>query len=113
MDDVRFRRPTRGMIGIMIGPRISGRLVFGLVVTALGVLWTLDNLGLMDASVVVQWWPTIVIAIGLAKLTGVGTRQHAVWGGTFTIAGLVMLANSVGLTRFGLEALWPVILILL
>ncbi len=113
MDEVRFRRPIRGVLGVMIGPRISGRLIFGLIAVTLGVLWTLDNLGLIDSSQVLRWWPTIILAIGVSKLLGFGTRPHLVWGMTFTVAGLLLLAGSLHLIHFGVEAMWPIALIFL
>ena len=113
MDDVRFRRPKRMVLGVMIGPRMSGRLIFGLIAIALGVLWTLDNLGFVDSSSIIRWWPTAVIAIGVAKLTGLGTRPHLVWGVTFTVAGALLLTGSLGWSRVGFETLWPILLIVM
>src|SRR5262245_10595175 len=107
MDDVRFRRPKRVILGVIIGPRISGRLIFGLIAITLGVLWTLDNLGFIDSSDVLQWWPTVIIAIGLGKLLGIGTRPHRVWGVTFTVAGALLLTGSLGFSRFSVGTLWP------
>ena len=106
-------RRYRMTMGVRVGQRISGRLIFGLIVMTLGVLWTLDNLGLVDSDRVLRWWPTVIIAIGAAKLVGLATRQHLVWGATFVVAGLLLLAGQLGLTRIGLEDLWPLLLILL
>ena len=92
---------------------ISGRLILGLIVMTLGVLWTLDNLDLVESEPLLQWWPAVIIAIGVAKLTGVGTRRHTAWGVVFTLAGTWLLVGEIGLLDIGLEDIWPLILVVL
>lgn len=89
----------------------SGRMILGLIVITLGVLWTLDNLGLADSEAILAWWPIVVIAIGVAKLLGVGTPRHPIWGGTFLVAGTLLLAGNLGYLRFGVWHLWPLALV--
>jgi len=47
---------------------ITPRLIIGLIVIALGVLFTLDHLGLADAAEIHRYWPAIFILFGVAKL---------------------------------------------
>jgi hypothetical protein len=42
-------------------------MLWGVIVLSLGVLWTLDNLGQIDASRVVRWWPAVALAWGRAR----------------------------------------------
>ena len=46
----------------------NSRIVFGLAVVAVGVLLTLDNLGLFDFGKIWDYWPVILILIGISKL---------------------------------------------
>jgi len=101
----------RAVYGVRVGSSPNARLIFGIVVLTLGLLWTLDNLGLIDSSRVLDWWPTVLIAFGLAKLFGLGTRRNVVWGGTFAVAGLWLLAGNLDLIRAHLFSLWPLMLI--
>src|SRR5262245_22919235 len=103
----------RGVYGVRIGTTssTSGRMIFGLVILTLGVLWTLDNLGLIDSGDVLQWWPMALVAFGVAKILGLGTRRNVVWGSTFTVAGLWMLAGNFDLIHTHLLSLWPLMLI--
>jgi len=90
----------------------GGRLWFGIVVLGLGVLWTLDNLGLVDSERVLEWWPLLLVAFGLSKLLGRdGARPlaAALWVG----AGLWLLGHNLGLLPWGLGDLWPLLLIVL
>ena len=70
---------------------MTGRLFFGLAVIALGVLFTLDNLGMLSAGEILRWWPVLLLAYGLARLTGVCCRQSTVSGIVFTLAGALFL----------------------
>ena len=116
-DAVRDEARRRGgstVLGVkIVGRRSSSRLVFGLIAITLGALWTLDNLGFLDSSQILRWWPMAVIAIGLAKLTGIGTRRHQVWGITFTLAGAILLTGALGWSRVGVDTVWPLLLVVL
>ncbi|MFN8587136.1 MAG: DUF5668 domain-containing protein [Candidatus Eisenbacteria bacterium] len=94
-------------------PRLGGRLVFGLAITTLGVLWTLDNLFGVDADAIISWWPTLLVLFGLMKLTGIGTDKRTIPGAIFTIAGLLLLGNKMHLSwwHVGIGDLWPLMLI--
>ena len=109
MDEKRYS----ALYGVMVRRPVTGRLILGLIVLTLGVLWTLDNLGLIRSESILRWWPTVVIAIGAAKLVGFGTRRHLVWGVTFTIAGFWLLAGQLEWIHAGLFDLWPLLLIAL
>jgi predicted membrane protein len=49
--------------------RITPRLIIGLTILALGVLWTLDNMDYIESEPFTQYWPAVLIVIGLARLT--------------------------------------------
>lgn len=102
----------RAVYGIRFANRsVNGRLIFGVIVVTLGVLWTLDNLGLIDSDEILRFWPAILIAFGLAKLFGWGTRRNPVWGATFAIAGTWWLAGTLDIIHAHLFSVWPLILI--
>ena len=91
--------------------RTTGRLIVGLVVIWLGVLFLLQELTNFDADVVLRWWPVALIAYGLMRLTGTMARQQVTSGAIFTLIGLWMLLRSLDIMPFGIGDLWPVILI--
>lgn len=90
---------------------LSGRLIVGIALMALGALWTLDNLDLLDADPVVRWWPLVPLAIGLMKLTGVGMEKQVPFGAFLTIAGGLFLLGEFDLVRVNLGILWPLLFI--
>src|SRR4249920_1351804 len=92
---------------------LTGRLVFGLVVLTLGVLFMLDNLNLIDAHSIVRWWPLALILFGGAKLFGFMTRRHIAAGAVFTLFGVMWLGNALDAWHFDVWDLWPVFMIVI
>jgi predicted membrane protein len=90
---------------------VTGRLVFGFVVIALGVLFTLDNLGMLEAGEILRWWPAALLAYGLTRLTGLSGRQSMVPGVIFTLAGALLLLHEFGFVHVDPWDLWPVVLV--
>lgn len=90
---------------------ISGRLVMGLALVAAGVLWTLDNLGYTDADQILRWWPVLLLAVGLMKLTGVGMDKQTSLGAFLTIAGALLLLDEAGVVNVSFRILWPLLFI--
>jgi cell wall-active antibiotic response 4TMS protein YvqF len=106
-------REPRVMGGVIIpGRTITARVIFGLVVITLGLLFTLDNLGLVDSGDVLQWWPAVLVAYGVARLTGLGGPANLSAGALFTLVGGWMLLHNLGLISVGIGQLWPLVLVL-
>jgi predicted membrane protein len=93
--------------------RITGRLIFGLIVITLGVLWTLDNLGLVDSRQVLRWWPLLIVLFGICKQIGFGMSRQPVAGLVLSVVGLLMLFHEFDLIHFGIWQLWPLLMIAL
>lgn len=91
----------------------SGRLVIGITLLSLGVLWTADNLGLTDASQIVRWWPVLLIVFGVSRIVGWGCGRKVLVGVLFTALGSLMLAHELGWVRAGLGLIWPLTLVAL
>jgi hypothetical protein len=90
---------------------LTGRLLFGFAVIALGVLFTLDNLGMLEAGEILRWWPLLLVAYGLTRLTGISCRQSTVPGVIFTLAGALLLLHEFGLVHVDPWDFWPVVLV--
>ena len=48
--------------------RITPRLIIGFGILALGMLWTLDNLDVLDSDPITRWWPAVLVVIGAVQL---------------------------------------------
>jgi predicted membrane protein len=87
------------------GPRLTPRLIIGLAILVLGMLWTLDNLNILDADVFTRWWPAVLIALGAVQFSNRGSN-HA--GPVLLIViGAVLLGRNLRWIHFGLGDLIP------
>ena len=93
------------------GLRITPRLVFGLVIVLLGVLFMLDNLKIVEAERLLRYWPVVLIAVGVVKLFAGGPVAARAASAFWLIAGALLLLVNLG--YFNLQIFWPLLLLLL
>lgn len=93
--------------------RVSSRLILGIIVMALGTLWTLDNLDLISSGPILRWWPVLLIGLGLAKLFGISAHKNQAAGAVFILAGSWLLAGGLGVGWVDLSLLWPMVLVVI
>ena len=88
--------------------RGNGRLIAGVVLVALGFLFLVDNLLTWDVGYLWNYWPLILVAIGVSKLT----RGWGRGGGFFLIVlgGFFLLDE---LDVWYAEDTWPVLIMAL
>ena len=91
--------------------RDYGRILLGLVVVALGVLFLLDSAGVLDSGQAISdWWPLVIVAMALFQFAE-GT--HGVVGPSiFLGAGSLLLLFSTGvLSGNAWDYVWPMAII--
>jgi len=86
------------------------QVVIGLGILAVGVLFTLDNVGVLEASDYLRYWPLALVAVGVAQIVQARSWSSYVGAVMWMVAGLWFLGRNVGLIRVGVGDLWPVIL---
>ncbi len=94
--------------------RGEGRLVIGLVVVVLGILFLLDNLGVLRVEHVWgSFWPVILIVLGLVRLATCYSNAGRVSAVVLLTIGGIFLASNLGFIPWDMWRLfWPVMLIL-
>ena len=86
----------------------NGRLIGGIVLVALGFLFLIDDLFMLDVGYVWNFWPLMLIAFGVSKLT----RGRGRGGGFFLIVlGPFFLFDELDLLYA--EDSWPVLIMAL
>jgi hypothetical protein len=95
------------------GLRLTGRLVMGLAVIGLGVIFTLDQLGIVNAGDILRWWSLGLIAYGVGRLTGLWCRPNVGVGLLFTAGGLWILLRDLHVINYSLWEMWPIAMIVL
>ena len=87
------------------------RVLIGLVLLVVGVVTLVDNLSDWDFPWG-DWWPVILIAIGVSKL--VRRKPSWVGGATITGLGVIFLLDTLDIWGFSIGdiwRLWPVLLV--
>ena len=93
--------------------RPTPQLVFGIIVILLGILFTLDNLGFLQAGQLLRLWPVLLIVFGLMKLSRPSDAPSRLIGLMFATFGALILLRNLDLLHFKIWALWPLVLVFL
>src|SRR5690606_6358020 len=87
--------------------------VFGVVIVLAGVLFTLDNLGLIEAEAWTRYWPVGLVLFGALRLAQARTGAGVLSGLLFLVAGIWLLLEALTDFRIHIEDIWPLLLVLL
>lgn len=91
---------------------ITPRLILGLSLVFIGVVFLLDQLRYVDADDLFQYWPAILIFAGLGKLLWPGSASGRFTGLLLVLIGLWILAWNLYWIDFSPWDYWPVLLVL-
>lgn len=94
----------------------SNQLIIGIILVAIGTLFLIDNFSIFGASIisvrnVMQFWPLILILIGVIKIVQEPNSEGARNGVVLVIIGMVFLAGKFGLFDLSLRIIVPCMLI--
>jgi predicted membrane protein len=89
--------------------RQTGGIITGLILVAIGSIFLLDHMGIIRAETFWEFWPLILVAIGLNKLL---KREPPPVGIAFILVGAILQLHELGLTRLSWNMIWPFVLIL-
>jgi hypothetical protein len=92
-------------------PKITPRLVLGVAILLAGIVFTLDNLGVLDADEFIDYWPLILVVVGLAKLTAVRHTGGWISAGLWILIGAWWTLFNLGTVEFHPIHFWPIFLI--
>jgi predicted membrane protein len=90
--------------------RISAQLIAGLALAALGVLFTLDNLDIVNARVILRYWPAILLVVGLSQILQARSIAGMVGGSIWILFGGVLLGERLNMISHALR-FWPLFLV--
>lgn len=91
--------------------RIDIKVFFGIAIIAVGIILFLDNMGFDLRVNIFDFWPLILVAIGLNQLVQPQEARQPVSGVIFLSLGVYFLLDEFFYLPFDLGDLWPVILI--
>jgi len=92
---------------------VPPRLIVGASIAVLGVVLTLDRLGLVNANQVLRMWPAVLILVGLEHYLhprdGRSSTRGIVW---MALGGWLLLYSMGAVTVHIWDLFWPAVLIL-
>jgi predicted membrane protein len=92
--------------------RFTPQLVVGLIVIAFGVVMTLDNLQVVDASRYLRFWPAALVVLGVVKIWHSRDGMGGAFGGfLFVVVGAWLLLEQTALVRISFWDMWPALLV--
>lgn len=93
-------------------PASIGKLVFGVILALLGLLFTLDNFGLLEIQHVERLWPVALIALGGASLAQRWRTRP--FGGLLLVGlGVLFLLRNYRIIHISLANLFPLVLVVI
>jgi predicted membrane protein len=94
--------------------RFTPQAVLGLLIVALGLLLTADNLGIAHTGAFIsRFWPTILIAVGLAKVAKGRGGSGWLFGTILMLVGSAMLIDRVFNIPIDIGDWWPMLIVLM
>jgi hypothetical protein len=94
------------------GPNATGGMIIGLAVITVGVLFLLRNVGVLYFDDIWQYWPVILIVIGISKLANTHSASQVTSGLLIGGIGTVFLLKNLGYIYGDIwEYIWPGVLI--
>lgn len=92
-----------------LASRITGRVIFGGLLIFFGVIFMLDNMGVLDAGEIVDYWPMILVVVGLLKVVQPPEEGQRPFG--IAVLGIGIFLQLQMLVTPWRIYLWPVMLL--
>jgi predicted membrane protein len=104
--------PEYRLRGYRENGRGEGKLVLGIFVVLIGIVFLLDNLGVLHFYNVWAFWPALMILLGIVRMITSYSNAGRISGVVLFAVGAILLANNLGYIPWNLWSLfWPLLLI--
>jgi hypothetical protein len=90
--------------------RIS-RVIGGALLVLVGSLFLFQNLGLVNAGRLVDYWPLLLVWIGLSRMLAPARPRHFPSGAVFFALGVFLQLERLDWIHIGARDVWPAFLI--
>ena len=90
----------------------SSRIVGGILLVLVGTVFVLQNAGLAQAGRLSDWWPMLLVWLGLSRMLAPRRGHHFASGLVFLVMGIGLQLDRLGFIWLRLRDLWPVLLVL-
>ena len=91
--------------------RRTSRVVAGVLFLLLGSLFLLQNLGVLHAGRLADYWPLLLVWLGLSRLLAPRRSHHFASGAVLLVLGVLFQLDRLGVFWFHIYDFWPVLLV--
>lgn len=92
--------------------RLSGGVFVGVLITAIGAIFLLDQMGVVPAGFIFRvFWPVVLIWAGFHATFRSGRFPGSFWGPVLLLLGTLWLLDNIDVTHVAVGRLWPLWLI--
>lgn len=92
---------------------MTSQAVVGIIVLLLGVILTLGNFEIIEASSVLRFWPALLVIFGAVKAVQPGPGSGRLFGTVVAAVGVIMLLGRLDIIWIEFWDLWPLLLIVI
>lgn len=92
------------------GRRVS-RVIGGLILLSLGALFLLQNMGVVHAGRIWDYWPMLLVWAGLARLFAPRRAHHFAGGAVMLLLGVFFQLEGLGAVWIRARDFWPALLV--
>jgi Domain of unknown function (DUF5668) len=93
-------------------PVLTPQVAVGVTLALAGIIFTLDNLGLADAGLLLRFWPAIPILVGVMQVMHAREPREWIVASLWLGVGGILLARNLGALQFSVRDFLPLILVL-
>lgn len=91
----------------------SPQFILGIIIIAVGALFMLDNLDIVNAGTILRYWPAVLIIYGTSKIAQARNTSGQTFGWVIVVIGGLMLLDRLDLIAFRVWDWWPLVLIII
>lgn len=91
---------------------VPAQIVLGFGVIAVGLMFLLDNLDIIDFHDALHFWPLMFILFGLMKVLDSQAPGGKLAGAVLIVVGAGLTLRGMGVIYFSWQTVWPVLLII-
>ena len=88
------------------------QMMWGLVLIALGIIFLLDRMDILDASTVWHYWPLLLVVVGINQTIGYPSAREFRSGLWTIFIGLWLFAVFEGMFGLTFRNSWPLVLLM-
>jgi len=91
---------------------LTEKIVAGVFLVLLGALFILDNLRIVDAGSLWDYWPLLLIVPGVTRLLVPSRPGQKVWGAILVAVGGLLLLRNLDIFWIPFHKVWPFLLVI-